>query len=415
MVPNGWEIRSLEDVVSKTRKITYGIVVPGPNTQNGNLMIRAQDYSFGWKSIDSMYRVSDKVHESYKRSQVNEGDVLLTIVGSIGKTAIIPKHLEGANLTQQTARLSFDKHDEGFFHAIMSSPIGKKEIYRFAKSGVQPSLNLSDIAKFKIPVPPLPEQRKIASILGTWDKAISTTERLIDNSKQQKKALMQQLLTGAHTQRKRLLDDSGKPFDGGWKTKHISDAFKVGSSKRVLQADWCDNGVPFYRTRELVSLAKREPFRNEIFISEELFCQISEKYGLPVEGDFLVSGVGTLGVIYKVKNKDRFYFKDGNVLWFKSNGSIDSDYFYHCFKSNYIQNQIVNQTTITTVGTYTISNAKQTKFLCPPTVKEQQKIAAVLTNADQEIELLEQQLADLKQEKKALMQQLLTGKRRVIV
>ena len=102
-------------------------------------------------------------------------------------------------------------------------------------------------------------------------------------------------------------------------------------------------------------------------------------------------------------------------MWFKSNGSVESDYFYHCFKSNYIQNQIVNQTTITTVGTYTISNAKQTKFLCPPTVEEQQKIAAVLTNADKEIELLEKQLTDLKQEKKALMQQLLTGKRRVKV
>lgn len=270
-------------------------------------------------------------------------------------------------------------------------------------------LNKATLEKLPMLVPPIQEQRKIAKILSTWDKAISTTERLIDNSKQQKKALMQQLLTG----KKRLLDDSGKPFEGEWETKHISDAFKVGSSKRVLQADWCDNGVPFYRTRELVSLAKREPFRSEIFISEELFCQISEKYGLPVEGDFLVSGVGTLGIIYRVKNKDRFYFKDGNVLWFKSNGSVDSDYFYHCFKSNYIQNQIVNQTTITTVGTYTISNAKQTKFLCPPSVKEQQKVAAVLTNVDKEIELLEQQLADLKQEKKALMQQLLTGKRRV--
>ena len=209
MVPNGWEVKNLEDVVSKTRKITYGIVVPGPYEPNGNLMIRAKDYSFGWQPIESIYRVSDKMHQSYKRSQVRKGDVLLTIVGSIGNTAIVPEDLEGANITQQTARLSFDEHDANFFYSVMSSEIGKKEIYRYAKSGVQPSLNLADIAKFKVPVPPFQEQQKIAKILSTWDKAISMTERLVKNSTQQKKALMQQLLTG----KKRLLNDEGKRFD----------------------------------------------------------------------------------------------------------------------------------------------------------------------------------------------------------
>ena len=152
MVPSGWEISYLEDVVSKTRKITYGIVVPGPEQPNGNLMIRAKDYSFGWQPIDTIYRVSDKIHNSYKRSKVRSGDILLTIVGSIGNTAVVPEWLDGANITQQTARLSFDEHCGDFFHLIMDSDIGKREIYRYAKSGVQPSLNLSDIAKFKVPV-----------------------------------------------------------------------------------------------------------------------------------------------------------------------------------------------------------------------------------------------------------------------
>ncbi|EGR1583969.1 restriction endonuclease subunit S, partial [Vibrio parahaemolyticus] len=139
------------------------------------------------------------------------------------------------------------------------------------------------------------------------------------------------------------------------------------------------------------------------------------KYGKPKSGDFLVSGVGTLGISYLVKESDEFYFKDGNVLWFKSLGNIDSKFFKYCFESDLVQNQIINQTTITTVGTYTITNAKQTKFLCPPNHREQQKIASVLTAADKDIELLEAKLAHFKQEKKALMQQLLTGKRRVKV
>ena len=271
-------------------------------------------------------------------------------------------------------------------------------------------LNKATLEKLPLLVPPLLEQQKIVKILSTWDKAISTTERLIENSTQQKKALMQQLLTGKN----RLLDDEGKRFEGEWELKKVSDYFDVSSSKRVLQEDWKDEGVPFYRTRELVSLAKNEPFRSSIYIAEDYYEELITKYGMPDEGDFLVSGVGTLGIIYQVRENDKFYFKDGNVLWFKKEKEVSSDFFKYCFLSDYIQNQINIQASVTTVGTYTITNAKKTRFHCPP-LAEQQKIATVLTNADKEIELLEQQLADLQQEKKALMQVLLTGKKRVVV
>lgn len=236
------------------------------------------------------------------------------------------------------------------------------------------------------------------------------TEKLLTNSQQQKKALMQQLLTG----KKRLLDENKVRFRGEWNSYFISDYFDVGSSKRILQENWQTEGVPFYRTRELVSLSRNEPFRSEIFISEELFLEISQKYQTPKSGDFLISGVGTLGIHYQVKSGDKFYFKDGNVLWFKIKDGIYSDYFKYCFQSDFIQDQINAQASITTVGTYTIQNAKKTKILCPPTIEEQQKIAAVLSAADSEITTLEKKLSCLKDEKKALMQQLLTGKRRVV-
>ena len=67
-------------------------------------------------------------------------------------------------------------------------------------------------------------------------------------------------------------------FDAEWEEKLVEDFFDVGSSKRVLEKDWTDKGIPFYRTRELVSLSKNEPFSNEIFISEELFTELSQKY-----------------------------------------------------------------------------------------------------------------------------------------
>jgi type I restriction enzyme S subunit len=195
-LPEGWELKALKEVVSKERKITYGIVVPGPYEDGGNYMIRAQDYSKGWNELSAIYRVSSKVDESYKRSRVNSGDILLTIVGSIGNLAKVPENLNGANLTQQTARLAFDDHSSEYYLAVMQSDVGRKQIYRFAKSGVQPSLNLADVAKFLVQVPPLKEQEKIGATLVTSDLYIEKWTNKLDYLKAEKKSLMQQLLTG---------------------------------------------------------------------------------------------------------------------------------------------------------------------------------------------------------------------------
>ena len=194
--------------------------------------------------------------------------------------------------------------------------------------------------------------------------------------------------------------------EGEWSTKLVEDYFKVGSSKRVLQKDWKDSGVPFYRTRELVSLSKNESFRSEIFISEDLFEELSNKYGIPLKGDFLVSGVGTLGISYQVKDKDRFYFKDGNVIWFKTKSNIIPDYFNYCFQSQFVQNQILGRSSASTVGTYTIQNAKKTKFWMPYCKSEQQKIAACLTALDDLISAATGRLDALKRHKQGLKQQL---------
>ena len=193
---------------------------------------------------------------------------------------------------------------------------------------------------------------------------------------------------------------------GEWDQKIIEDFFEVGSSKRVLQQEWTTRGVPFYRTRELVSLSKNETFGSEIFISEELFYEISEKYGSPAEGDFLVSGVGTLGICYQVQPGDRIYFKDGNVLWFKLKGGIIPFFFKHAFQADEIQNQILGQASISTVGTYTIQNAKATKITLPKKIEEQQKIADCLSSLDALIAAQTDKIDALKTHKKGLMQQL---------
>lgn len=118
----------------------------------------------------------------------------------------------------------------------------------------------------------------------------------------------------------------------------------------------------------------------------------------------MISGVGTLGISYQVQAGDKFYYKDGNVLWFKLKEGLYSTYFKYCFESDYIQKQIRMQTDSSTVGTYTIQNAKRTKLWCPPSYKEQEKIADCLSALDNLLAAQLERINALHSHKKGLMQ-----------
>lgn len=171
-------------------------------------------------------------------------------------------------------------------------------------------ISYKQFSEILIPNPRKQEQQKIASCLSSLDELIAAHKDKLDALKDHKKGLLQNLFPqeGETVPKVRFPEFEG---DGEWEIKRVEDFFDVGSSKRVLQKDWTNDGVPFYRTRELVSLSKNEPFGSEIFISEDLYIELKESYGVPVEGDFLVSGVGTLGVIYQVKKKTNSISKMG--------------------------------------------------------------------------------------------------------
>lgn len=157
-----------------------------------------------------------------------------------------------------------------------------------------------------------------------------------------------------------------------WQTKKLGDLYDITSSKRVFKSEWKKNGVPFYRAREIVKLAKNGHVDNDLFISEEMYEKYSEKYGSPKEGDIMVTGVGTLGICYVVKRNDKFYFKDGNIIWLKTRGNADSKYVEYAFRSDLFQTQI-NDGRGATVGTYTIIKAKNTNIPIP-SLFEQKRI-----------------------------------------
>ncbi len=237
----------------------------------------------------------------------------------------------------------------------------------------------STVANTPIQLPPRAEQTKIAQILSSWDKAITTTERLLANSQQQKQALMQQLLTG----QKRLHGFSDK-----WAISTLTNHCKVGTGAKDLQ-DKNDGGLyPFFVRSQNIERIDSYSFDGEAI---------------------LIPGDGRVGEIFHYIN-GKFDFHQ-RVYKISNFSGVDGKYIYYLL-CIFFKKEVVKNTAKATVDSLRMPVFTGMKIFLP-SLPEQQKIAQVLSTADAEIANLQAQLATLKLEKKALMQQLLTGQRRV--
>ena len=170
------------------------------------------------------------------------------------------------------------------------------------------------------------------------------------------------------------------PFEvpEGWSWCRLRDLLNVCSSKRVLQSDWKNEGIPFYRAREIVKLSENDFVENDLFISKEHYLELEKNYGIPQSGDLMVSGVGTIGKVYIVKPEDQFYYKDASVLCFENrNKMLVSKFAKILLESSFVQSQMRENSKGTTVDTITISAAMNYLCIVPPQNEQVRIVAAV--------------------------------------
>ncbi len=400
-----WRYDELQNL---SRNIMVGIASAATHAyrDSGVILFRNQNIKVDGLDVSDILYIDEIYEKQHKNKRLKGGDLLTARTGYPGTTCVVPTEYEGAqSFTTLITRPKNELINSTYLCYYINSEKGQAFFEATKIGGGQKNVNAGSLSEMPILFPSLSEQQKIANCLSSLDNLITAETEKLNHLKDHKKGLLQQLFP-AKGEKKPQFRFPEFENDGDWEEKCVNDFFEVISSKRVLQKDWVKEGVPFYRTRELVSLSKNEPFGSEIYISEELFLELSEKYGVPKSGDFLVSGVGTLGILYQVKENDKFYFKDGNVIWFKLNRGIVSDYFKHCFYTKFFQKQIFRQSSASTVGTYTISNARQTKLWKPIRYDEQQKIANCLSSADDLIQEQISKINTLNEYKKGLMQQM---------
>lgn len=176
---------------------------------------------------------------------------------------------------------------------------------------------------------------------------------------------------------------------GEWKEYKLGDIADITSSKRIFYSEYVSEGIPFYRSKEIIDLYNKRNISTELYISESKYCEIQSMYGVPQENDILLTSVGSLGFPYLVKATDKFYFKDGNLAWIRNiNRNIVFPPYLIIWLCSKIGRQKLDEITIgSTQQALTISGLKTIEIALPP-LSEQKRIASILGSLDDKIDLL---------------------------
>lgn len=440
MIPSDWEVKKIGELTN----VLTGFPFPG-NTilENGNVrLLRGVNITEGQiRHSDDIDRFYSGNIESLREYALREDDLVIGMDGSkVGKnSAIIHKNESGNLLVQRVARLRVknSKQPISYLFYFISSNNFIAYIDSLKTNSAIPHISPADIRNYTIPLPSkIEEQQRIANALSDVDSLIANLEKLIAKKKNIKQGAMQQLLTGkkrlpgfgsdertgsrptderrkeCHSERsaKREVEESSGykmtelgliPSD--WEETYLGNIGPVKMCKRVMKYQTSEKGdIPFYK----IGTFGKSP---DAYISKDLYHYLKNKYSFPQKGTVLISAAGTIGRTVVYDGKDAF-FQDSNIVWLENDESVlTNQYLYYLY-------QVVEWKTENggAVSRLYNDNFKITPIAIPSSKAEQTAIANVLSDVDTEISALETKLAKYRTLKSGMMQQLLTGKIRLL-
>lgn len=400
VIPGDWEVNKLGELFEFKNGINAGKESYGKGVKFINVMeVIYNDYIFP-EMIPGTVQISDQQKVLYL---VKDGDVLFNrtseTFNEIGLSAVYngSEHVVFGGFVIRGRPIS-NAIDHIYKRYCLRSSTVRNQIIRGGQGAVRTNIGQGDLSQIRIPLPPLPEQKAIAKVLSTADTAIHTTEKLIIQKELRKKWLMQQLLTG----KKRL-----KGFGGEWKENSYEKILK--EVKRNF--NWDENEL-----YKLISVRRRS---GGIFYREALYGHqiLVKTLRTANEGDFLFSKMQILHGASALVTKEFEGAKiSGSYIAVVPTDKkmLNMEFFHWYSQTPYFYHQ-------TYISSYGVHIEKMTfdfeAFLQLemklPSIEEQTAIAQVLQSADREINLLKAKAAKLREQKKGLMQVLLTGKVRL--
>ena len=420
-IPENWNVVPLMHI---SEKIMVGIASSATHAyrNKGIPLLRNQNIKSNKLDDDDIIYISEEYEKGFFNKRLKEGDLLTARTGYPGTTCLVPKIFENAqSFTTLITRLKSDSENPIYLSYFINSEKGQKFFTDNQIGGGQKNVNAATLKRFPVIVPPLNEQQKIATVLSDTDALISELEKLIEKKQAIKTATMQQLLTG-----KTRLPEFALREDGTPKAYKDSELGQIPEDWSVMQLDQiCDvvdphpshrappevsNGIPFLGIGDFDTDGNIIKSKLRL-VDKSIYDEHSKRYDL--NKNLLGLGrVASIGKVIRLKNGMGKYTISPTLGILQSN-SIDTDFLYYFLQSNRVSEQfskVMSGSTRSSVGMIVL---RQLNIIVPST-NESSCIGQLLKVIEDDIRSVSEKLNKLKDLKQGMMQELLTGRTRLV-
>ncbi len=385
----GWEIKKLGEVCEK---ITDGTHQTPTYFDEGVIFLSSRNVTSGEIDWFNIKYIDTKQHlEMHKRVAPRLNDILLAKNGTTGVAAIVDREVTFDIYVSLALLRPLKSLMPRYLLFFINSPLAKNQFNSRLKGVGVPNLHLNEIREVEIPLPPLPEQQRIVSILDEIFAAIAIAKQNAKKNLQNAKELFETYLQS-------VFERKGE----GWEERTLGDIGKVSMCKRVFKDQTTNSGdIPFYK----IGTFGKVP---DAFISNEIYNEFKRKFSFPKEGDVLLSASGTIGRRVKYDGEPA-YFQDSNIVWINNDEKqVLNDYLYQFYGAcNW------NSTKGATISRLYNDNLNRIEIAFPKSLANQQTIVHKLDALSFQTKKLEsiyqQKLSNLEELKKTILQKAFAG------
>ena len=376
----GWEYKKLGEIAKCAIGLTYK---PENVTEelSGTIVLRSSNIQNSILDFNDIVRVNVPVKED---KIVKDGDILMCSrngsIRLVGKVALIK------NLKERMSYGAFMTIIRSQYNPYLFEYFKTPAFRQYLIAGKTTTVNqitVKMLNNLTIPLPPKSTQLAIVSELDKINELIRLKKEQLKDFDNLAQSLFYEMF--------------GDPVENekGWEVKKLDNVCNITSSKRIFADEYTNTGIPFYRSKEVIERSKGLPISVELFISEERYNEIKEKFGVPKIGDILITAVGTIGKIWAIDTDNKFYFKDGNLVWLKD---IDNQLANSCFFRRLLEYLIeeYKKTNANGAAYNALTIAKLKLMSCPlPPLPLQQLFAQRIEQIEREKSEVQKAIQDL--------------------